>query len=123
MSEVNQEQTTQWLRRAASVPGTLVRGIRFADETFVSDGDSRELPASALETAWRLVADAFEVLRAQHLPPDRPTWVYERTVLHCVQRADAAILGVFLTKKITEADRATLDRLLTEFQSMVSPTV
>ncbi len=123
MSEAIQEQTAQWLRQAQSVPGTLVRGIRFADATFVSDGDSREFPASALETAWRLVADTFAVLRAQHLPPTRLTWVYERTVLHCAQRADAAILGVFLPKKSTASDLAALDRLLTEFQSLVLPAV
>ena len=123
MSEAIQDQTTQWLRMAPSVRGTLVRGIRFADETFVSDVDSRDFPTSALETAWRLVSDTFEVLRAQHLPPTRLTWVYERTVLHCVQRADGAILGVFVTKKSTEADPAGLDRLLTEFQSLVPPAV
>ena len=119
MSEAIQEQTTQWLRRAPSVRGTLVRGIRFADETFVSDVDSREFPVSALETAWRLVADTFEVLRAQHLPPTRLTWVYERTVLHCAQRADGAILGVFVTRKNLETDPAGLDRLLLEFQSLM----
>lgn len=121
MNEASADQTIRWLRRAPSVRGTLVRGIRFADETFVSDVDSRDFPVSALEAAWRLVADTFAVLRAQHLPPTRLTWVYERTVLHCVQRADGAILGVFVTKKKTETDPAGLDRLLTEFQSLVTP--
>jgi hypothetical protein len=121
MSEAIQDQTTQWLRMAPGVRGTLVRGIRFADETFVSDMISREFPLSALETAWRLVSDTFQVLRAQHLPPTRLTWVYQRTVLHCVQRADGAILGICLTKKSTETDPAGLDRLLSEFQSLVPP--
>lgn len=121
MNQASQDQTIQWLRRAPSVRGTLVRGIRFADETFCSDLDARDFPVSALEPAWRLVADTFAVLRAQHLPPTRLTWVYERTVLHCVQRADGAILGVFVTKKKTEADPAGLDRLLTEFQALVTP--
>ena len=121
MSEAFQDQTAQWLRRAPSVRGTLVRGIRFADETFVSDMDSRDFPASALEAAWRVVADAFQVLRAQHLPPSRLTWVYERTVLHCVQRTDGAILGVLVTHKSAETDPAGLERMLTEFQSL-APT-
>lgn len=121
MSEAIQDQTVQWLRLTPSVRGTLVRGIRFADETFVSDVDTRDFPVSALETAWRLVSDTFQVLRAQHLPPTRLTWVYQRTVLHCVQRADGAILGVVLTKKSTETDPAGLDRLLAEFQSLVVP--
>ncbi|MCC6819663.1 MAG: hypothetical protein V9H26_06345 [Verrucomicrobiota bacterium] len=123
MSEAIQDQTTRWLRTAPSVRGTLVRGIRFADETFVTDVDARDFPVSALETAWRLVADTFAVLRAQHLPPTRLTWVYERTVLHCVQRADGAILGVFVAKKSAETDPAGLDRLLSEFQTLVLPAV
>ena len=123
MSEAIQDRMTQWLRIAPSVRGTLVRGIRFVNETFVSDGDSRDFPTSALETAWRLVADAFQVLRAQHLPLTRLTWVHERTVLHFVQRADGAILGVIVAKKIADIDTTELDRLLTEFQSELPPTV
>jgi hypothetical protein len=123
MSEAIRAHTTQWLNTAPSVRGTLVRGIRFADETFVSSVNHRDFPSSALETAWRLVADTFAVLRAQHLPPSRLTWIYERTVLHCVQRADGAILGVIVTKKNTETDLTGLNRLLVEFQTMVAPAV
>ena len=82
--------------------GTLVRGVRFADQTFVTDMDSRDFTANALEQAWRVVDDTFQVLSAQHFPPTRLSWVYERAVLHCVQRSDGAILGVFLTRKNAE---------------------
>src|ERR671925_331965 len=95
MSEEIKERITDWLRRTPPARGVLVRGIRFADQTFVCDFDSRDFPMSALEQAWRSVADTFQVLEAQRLPPTRLTWVFERAVLHCVRREDGTILGVF----------------------------
>ena len=123
MSDAIQDQTTQWLRTASNVRGTLARGIRFADEKFVTDVDSQDFVVGGLEAAWRVVADTFQVLRAQHLPPTRLTWTCERTVLHCVQRADGAILGVIVTAKNAEADLTGLDRLLMEFQMQLAPGV
>jgi len=117
MNEAHKDQVMQWLQSTPTVRGALVRGIRFADETFVSDVDARDFPAAALEQAWRLVADTFQVLSAQHLPPSRLTWVHERTTLHCVRRTDGAILGVFLSRK-SEADAAALEKLLTDFQAL-----
>ena len=121
MSKAISDQAAQWLRTMPVVRGTLARGIRFADERFVSDGDDETFSASALQAAWRLVADAFQVLRAQHLPPTRLTWVHERTVLHFVQRADGAILGVIVTKKIADVDPTGLEQLLTGFKSVAVP--
>lgn len=115
MSAASKELITHWLQTAPTLRGALVRGVRFADETFVCDVDARDFPATALEPAWRLVADTFEVLRAQRLPPTRLTWMHERTVLHCAQRTDGAILGVFLSRKVTETDPVALDKLLQEF--------
>ena len=119
MNATLQNQATQWLRAASPLRGTLVNGIRFADETFVTpvNVNPQEFTAAALETMWRAVADAFEVLRVQHLPPTRLTWVYKNTTLHCVQRADGPILSVVLTRKDAEADLPGLDRLLAEFQT------
>lgn len=118
MSEESKEQITQWLRAYPSVRGALVRGIRFPDETFVSDVDARDFPSTALEQAWRMVADTFQVLSVQHVAATRLTWVHDRTVLHCVQRADGAILGVFLARRTADADPAALDKLLAEFQAL-----
>lgn len=118
MSDANQERITQWLRSTPPVRGVLVRGIRFADETFVCDFDSRDFPLSALEQAWRSVADTFDVLQAQRLPATRLTWVYERAVLHCVRRRDGAILGAFVGKKLTTADPEGLERLLSDFEML-----
>jgi hypothetical protein len=121
MSEPLKDQTADWLQNTPSVRGTLARGIRFSDQTFVCDVDARDFPASALEAAWRVVADTFQVLSAQRLPPTRLTWVYERTLLHCVQRADGAILGVFVAKKNATDDPEGLDRMLTGFQNLATP--
>jgi hypothetical protein len=118
MSEESKEQISKWLRAAPAVRGMLVRGVRFPDQTFVSDVDARDFPLAALEQAWRVVDDTFQVLSAQHFPPTRLSWVYERLILHCVQRADGTILGVFLARKNTETDTEGLNRLLTEFQSL-----
>lgn len=118
MSEDKNTQITQWLRTYPAVRGVLVRAIRCADETFVTDGEAREFPAPALEQAWRLAADTFQVLSAQRFPPTRLTWVHERTMFHCAKRADGAILGVFLARTSTEADPMAVEKLLTEFQGL-----
>jgi hypothetical protein len=118
MSDQSKERITEWLQGAPPVRGVLVRGIRFADETFVCDFDSRDFPLSALEQAWRSVADTFEVLAAQRLPSTRLTWKFERAVLHSVRRADGAILGAIVGKKVTGADPDGLARLLAEFEAL-----
>lgn len=118
MSAEMKERLTQWLQSAPTLKGALVRGVRFADETFASDVDARDFPATALEQAWRLVADTFEVLSAQRFPPSRLTWVHEKTVLHCVQRPDGAILGVFISRRATDTDPMALEKFLSDFQSL-----
>jgi hypothetical protein len=115
MSVAKNEQIIQWLRATTLARGVLVRGIRFPDETFFSDVDARDFPTSALEQSWRIVADTFQVLSAQRLPPTRLTWVHEKTALHCAQRADGAILGVFVSRKSGEVDVVGVERLLAAF--------
>ncbi len=117
MGEDLQTHTTQWLRKSPGVRGTLARGIRFSDKTFVTEVNDAKFAEGAIEPAWRMVADAFQVLRAQHLTPTRLNWVFERAVLHCVQRADGALFGVIVTRKHGEVDLTGLSRLLMEFQS------
>ena len=121
MSDKRKERITDWLQAAPIVRGALVRGIRFPDQTFVSDVDARDFPAAGLEQAWRLVGDTFQVLNAQQFPATRLSWVYEQLVLHCVQRPDGTILGVFLSRKHFEPDIVGLNRMLTEFQTLEIP--
>lgn len=118
MSEAVKQQISQWLTAAPPLRGALVRGVRFPDQTFLTDVDARDFPAGALEQAWRLVGDTFDVLSAQRLPPKRLTWVYDRTVLHCVQHPSGAILGVCLARKSSDAAPEELERMLAEFRSL-----
>jgi len=118
MDEGSKDRIAKWLSTAPIVRGMLMRGVRFPDQTFISDVDARDFSASALEQAWRVVDDTFQVLTAQHFPPTKLSWVFERSVLHCVQRADGAILGIFLARKNVEVDTIALNRLLTEFQGL-----
>ena len=118
MSDVITEHITNWLRTTKAASGTIVRGVRFADETFISDVDTKDFPALSLEQTWRVVSDSFQILSAQKFPPTRLSWVYEKAVLHCVRRGDGAIFGVFVTKKIADVDMNGLNRMLTEFLNM-----
>lgn len=120
MSEAAQTRITKWLRMTTGTRGTIVRGVRFADETFISDVDTKEFPALQLEQAWRVVSDAFQVLSAQRFPPTRLTWVYDRAVLHCVRREDGAVLGVFLGRRNVDPDIVGLNRMLVEFLNMAA---
>ena len=115
------EHLTEWLRQKPSVGGVLVRGIRFPDQTFFCDFDSRDFPMAALEQVWHGVDDAFQVLIARQTPPVRLTWVYERAVLHCTRHEGGAMLGVFVQRDPKEVDQAGVDRLLAEFRAERGP--
>lgn len=112
------EAATEWLRRAASVRGVLLRGLRFPDQTIVCDVDSRDLTAAALEQAYRAVADTFQWLLPRQIPSARLVWSYDRTALHCVRRADKTILGAMVSTKPGEADLPGLERQLAEFVTL-----
>lgn len=121
MNEETKQRISEWLRHSPLTRGVLVRGIRFPDQTFVCDLEARDFPSSALEQAWRSVADTFQVLTAQRLPADRLTWVYEHAILHYVRRGDGAMLGLFVSKKHGQADPGEIERLLNEFLLLDSP--
>ena len=118
ISEVLKEQTTEWLRRAPSVRGVLMRGIRFTDQTIVCDVDSRDITTAALEEAYHSVADTFQWLSARQMPPTRLMWSYDRIGLNCVRREDKTILGALTSAKPGETDWPGLRRQLAEFQTL-----
>jgi len=115
MTEENKEQLRKWLPASVAARGMLLRSVRFPDQTFVREGAEKDFSTDALEQAWRVVSDTFEVLRAQRFPPTRLSWVYDRAVLHCVQRTDGAMLGVFSVRKASGVDSEALNRFLNEF--------
>ena len=118
MNDASAEQLTRWLRSTRATRGTIVRGVRFADGSFISDVDTKDFPALALEQAWRVVSDAFQVLAAQRIPPTRLSWVYDKAVLHCVRHHDGAILGIFVMRKSADLDVPGLNKMLAEFSSL-----
>jgi hypothetical protein len=113
------DKTARWLRSNIVVTGSIVRGVRFADETFITDVDTKDFPALALEQAWRVVADTYQVLSAQRIPPTRLNLVYDKAVLHCVRRSDGAIMGIFAHRKAADVDMNGVNRLFNEFMNMV----
>lgn len=115
MPEDSKQQFTDWLRQAPTPQGTLVRGIRFTDQTVFCDFDSRDFPAAALEKSWRSVGDTFQVLTAHSIRPRRLTWVYQRATLHCARRDDGTVLGVVVSRKPNETDLAGVDKILNDF--------
>ena len=117
-NETGKAQATEWLRQAPSVRGVLLRGLRFPDQTIVCDVDSRDLTVTALEQAYRAVADTFQWLQPRQLPSGQLVWHYDRTALHCVRRADKSILGAMASAKPGETDEAGLNRQLAEFQNL-----
>ncbi|HNQ73107.1 MAG TPA: hypothetical protein PKN95_05835 [Verrucomicrobiota bacterium] len=118
MSDAGKERILEWLRATPPGRGMLVRGIRFNDATFFSDVDAREFPVSALEQAWRIVADTFQVLSAQRLPPMRLSWTHERIILYCARRDDGTIFGTFVSRRAADFDLSALHKMLTDFQQL-----
>ncbi len=120
-NDAAREHLSQWLRRAPSPRGILLRGIRFPDQTMTCDLDSRDASVVALEQAVRSVADTFQVLFAQQLFPHALVWTYRRGVLHCVRRHDGAILAVVSRATAGDTDAAGLRQLLSEFHLLDAP--
>lgn len=112
------ERIETWLRQTPSVRGVLVRGVRLGDQTVLTDFDSRDYPATALEPAWRAVAETFQVLRAHGLPPRRLRWVCARAVLHCACHRDGMVLGAIVTRTPAGVDEAGLDRMFAGFLAL-----
>jgi hypothetical protein len=115
MSKAIPPRMAEWLPGAPQVPGTILRGVRWADGAFLADGERSDFPPAALELAWRTAADTFEVLNAQRFPPTRLSWIHEQNVFHCARRADGAILGIILPRARAASDPAALDKLFGEF--------
>ena len=118
VSESAKEFFAEWLRRTPSGRGVLMRGIRFPDQTFLCDVDSRDLPAAAIEEAYRLAYDTHHWLKNHRLATSQITWSGNRAELHCTQRADRSVLGIMTSAKTGEVEPVGLNRQLVEFQNL-----
>jgi HEAT repeat protein len=118
ITEETKTRVTDWLRRAPSVRGVLVRGLRFPDQTIVCDLDSRDLPPAVLEQIYHAVSDTFAELAGHQVPATRLLWTCDRSGLHCARRSDRTLLGAFVPAKAGDIDLPALDRQFKEFTEL-----
>jgi hypothetical protein len=106
---------TGWFRGAPAVPGTLVRSLRFPDETVLTDTLAPGYSGASVELAWRSVVDAFDVLAARRLVADQLIWTHEKTLLHCARRTDETILALLMPRHQPSAEPKQVAKLIADF--------
>jgi hypothetical protein len=112
------ELVNQWVARRARLRGVLACGVRFPDKTSITQSWSPDLPAAALDNAWRCASDAFQVLKINSFPNERVRWVYENALLYCARRDDGVCLGIFTSKDPSAFDPDSIERLIAEFRAL-----
>jgi len=75
-------------------------------------------PEIAMENTLRCIADLFQVLQLNRIPPGRVRWVYQGGLLHCERRADGVCLGIFTPRDVNSIDQRGLERFFAEFQAV-----
>lgn len=112
------EAFQQWLEHLAATPGLLACGVRFPDRNSLNRSWSAEFPNSALDHAWRCVADTFDVLRLNQLPEMRLRWVFSHAVLYAERRPDGVLLGLVTTRDPWGEDVSGLEQIVTDFHAV-----
>lgn len=112
------EVINQWFEQSAPFDGILACGMRFADQSAASKTWSDAFGETAMENALRCIADFFQVLQLNRIPPARIRWVYQGALLHCERRQDGTCLGVFTAKDSAVFDNEGLERFFSEFQAV-----
>lgn len=112
------EALSDWLRRAPSFPGALVRAVWFPDQTITCDVDARDFSAAALEQAGRCNAEGVQMLQNLADTPVRLSWFYERAAVHCAPRPEGSVLLVATTGRSGERALAGVDALAAEFRAL-----
>jgi len=117
------ELINQWFEQSSPFQGILACGVRYSEQSASSKTWADGFSEMAVENALRCVADFFQVLAMNRIPPARLRWVYEGALLHCERRQDGTCLGVFTTKDVETVDLAALDRYFAEFQALAKSVV
>ena len=112
------ELINQWFEQSAPFEGILACGMRYSDQTTASKTWSDAYGETAMENALRCIADFFQVLQLNRIPPSRIRWVYQGALLHCERRQDGTCLGVFTSKDPAALDNDGLERFFSEFQAV-----
>ncbi|MBC8001949.1 MAG: hypothetical protein H7X97_05115 [Opitutaceae bacterium] len=106
----------QWMPASAEFQGFLACGVRFPDQTVISHTTLADLEPATIEIALRGLADTFQVLDVHRIPASRFRWVYQQGFVHCVQRPDNILLGVFTSR--VDLDAAALESFINGFLSL-----
>jgi hypothetical protein len=114
------ELVNQWFEQSVPFEGILACGVQHPDRTAISKTWDDGFTELAVENALRCVADLFQVLPLNRIPPGRVRWVYQGALLNCERRADGTCLGVFTSGSANAVDLQGLERLFTEFQALAS---
>jgi hypothetical protein len=104
-----------WFRSAPAVPGTLIRSLRFPDETVLTETLAPGYSVASVELAWRSVVDAFDVLAARRLVADQLIWTHQKTLLHCARRSDGVILALLLPRQQPPAETKAAGNFIADF--------
>lgn len=112
------ELINQWFEQSSPFQGILACGIRHPDQSGISKVWSDGFTEIAVENAMRCVADFFQVLQLNRLPPGRVRWSYARAFLYCERRADGTCIGFFTLRESESVDLDGLERMVGEFQTL-----
>ena len=110
------DQLNQWLSQRAQAAGIQACGLRYSDQTTVTEVRQLDFTREALENAWRCVDDLFQVARHHGCPAAYLRWSFDQSNLHCLARADGTCLMAFTTSKAHELDTAALQAMFEDFQ-------
>lgn len=114
------ELINQWFEQSAPFEGILACGVRHPDQTVVAKTWSDGFTEVGMENALRCVADCYQVLQLNRIPPARIRWVYHGALIECERRQDGTCLGVFLTRDTASVDLAGMVRFFAEFQALAT---
>jgi hypothetical protein len=114
---------TDWFRAAPAAPGTLIRSLRFPDESVLTETLAPGYSSASVELAWRSVVDAFDVLAARRLVADQLIWTHEKTRLHCARRADGVILALLVPRQQPPAETKAAGNFIADFLTQAARQV
>lgn len=109
-----------WLRALPPQPGMVLRAIRLPDRTVIADVESRDLPGGWVDRAAQAILDAYEVLAAHRVQPERLRWRYQHTTVDCARRASGALFLLLSQTGEVTAPPSVVE-LLCQFRGLPAP--
>jgi len=106
---------SSWFEQRPALRGILAGALRTGEGTTARSWIA-SYPKEALENAVRCVADLYQVLQLNGVPPARIRLVYGNAWLHCERGPEGSCLGVFSLPDHEAFDWQALEKLFKEFQ-------